>query len=130
MIDEAARAEMRRLVLGEGWKICTVARRFSVHHTVVRRAVFGTTTDKAQATTPSALEPHKTYIVERLQKYPQLTAARLMLELRDRGYHHGIAVLRRYIARVRGPRERRAYLSIEVTPGEQAQVDWGSFGWL
>ncbi len=53
-----------------------------------------------------------------------------MLELRDRGYHHGIAVLRRYIAQVRGPRERRAYLSVEVTPGEQAQVDWGSFGWL
>ncbi len=50
MIDEAARAEMRRLVLGEGWKICTVARRFSVHHTVVRRAVFGTTLDKARAT--------------------------------------------------------------------------------
>ncbi len=43
MIDEAVRAEMRRLVLGEGWKICTVARRFSVHHTVVRRAVLDKT---------------------------------------------------------------------------------------
>jgi transposase len=130
MIDEAARAEMRRLVLGEGWKICTVARRFSVHHTVVRRAVFGRPADKARATPTSALEPYKAYIVERLEKFPQLTAARLMLELRERGYPLGIAVLRRYIANVRGPRERKAYLRVEVGPGEQAQVDWGSFGWM
>ena len=130
MIDEAVRAEMRRLVLGEGWKICTVARRFSVHHTVVRRAVLDRPLDKARVAQASALEPHKAYIVERLEKFPQLTAARLMLELRDRGYVLGIAILRRYIAKVRGPRERKAYLRVEVGPGEQAQVDWGSFGWM
>jgi transposase len=130
MIDAAARAEMRRLVLGEGWKICTVARRFSVHHSVVRRAVFGGSADKARVAPTSAIEPHKAYIVERLEKFPQLTAARLMLELRERGYDLGIAILRRYIAKVRGPRERKAYLRIEVGPGEQAQVDWGSFGWM
>lgn len=130
MIDEAVRAEMRRLVLGEGWKICTVARRFSVHHTVVRRAVLDRPLEKARVAQTSALEPHKAYIVERLEKFPQLTAARLMLELRDRGYELGIAILRRYIAKVRGPRERKAYLRVEVGPGEQAQVDWGSFGWM
>ena len=130
MIDEAARAEMRRLVLGEGWKVSTVARRFSVHHSVVRRAVFGVSADKPRVIAGSALEPHKAYVVERLQKYPQLTAARLVLELRERGYTHGVAILRRYIAQVRGPRERKAYLRIEVGPGEQAQVDWGSFGWM
>jgi transposase len=130
MMDEAARAEMRRLVLGDGWKIGTVARRFSVHHSAVRRAVFGATSDKGRVGPPSALEPHKVYIVERLEKFPQLTAARLLLELRERGYDLGIAILRRYIAKVRGPRERKAYLRIEVGPGEQAQVDWGSFGWM
>jgi len=130
MIDEAVRAEMRRLVLGEGWKICTVARRFSVHHTVVRRAVLDRPLEKARVAQTSALEPHKAYIVERLEKFPQLTAARLMLELRERGYDLGIAILRRYIAKVRGPRERKAYLRVEVGPGEQAQVDWGSFGWM
>jgi transposase len=130
MISEAVRAEMRRLVLGEGWKICTVARRFSVHHSVVRRAVVDKPTGKARIGPTSAIEPHKAYIVERLEKYPQLTAARLMLELRERGYDLGIAILRRYIAEVRGPRERKAYLRVEVGPGEQAQVDWGSFGWI
>ena len=129
MIDEAMRAEMRRLVLGEGWRIGTVARRFSVHHSVVRRAI---RSDGAAArpVAASALEPHKAYIVERLGKYPELTATRLILELRDRGYQRGIAIVRRFVAQVRGPKPKKAYLRVETMPGEQAQVDWGSFGWL
>ena len=41
MITHEMRAEMRRLVIREGWKFETVARRFGVHHSVVRRAVAG-----------------------------------------------------------------------------------------
>lgn len=129
MIDEATRAEIRRLVLGEGWRIGTVARRFGVHHGVVRRAIRDELPTK-RAAAVNAIEPHKAYIVERLEKYPELTAARIILELRDRGYEHGIAVVRRFVAKVRGPRGRKAYLRVETMPGEQAQVDWGSFGWV
>ena len=39
MIRPELRAQMRRLVLAEGWKIEAVARRYGVHHSVVRRAV-------------------------------------------------------------------------------------------
>ncbi len=130
MIDEAMRAEMRRLVLGEHWRIGTVARRFGVHHSVVRRAVYGRSVEKAATPPTSVLEPFKPYLVERLEKYPELTAPRLMLELRERGYIHGIALVRRFVAKVRGPRQRKAYLRVEVEPGDQAQVDWGSFGWI
>jgi transposase-like protein len=41
MITAEMRAEMRRLVLVEGWRIQTVARRFGVHHSVVRRKLTG-----------------------------------------------------------------------------------------
>jgi hypothetical protein len=37
VIRPGLRAEIRRLVLGEGWKIETVARRFGVHHSVALR---------------------------------------------------------------------------------------------
>jgi transposase len=127
MIDEAVRAEMRRLVLGEHWCVGTVARRFGVHHSVVSRAVFDQT-DKRRLPAKSVLDPHRDYLVERIGKYPELTATRLLSELRERGYEHGIAVLRRYIIHLRGPRARKAYLRVEVEPAEQAQVDWGSFG--
>ena len=55
---------------------------------------------------------------------------RLLEELQPRGYTGGIAVVRRYVAKVRTPRARKTYLRIEFEPGEQAQVDWGSFGYL
>jgi transposase len=128
VIDEATRAEMRRLVLAENWRIGTVARRFSVHYDVVKRAV--REESKPARTVTSPLEPYKDYIVERLQKYPELTATRLLLELRDRGYTRGVAVVQRFVAKLRGSRPRKAYLRVEAVPGEQAQVDWGSFGWI
>jgi transposase len=127
MIDEATRAEMRRLVVGEHWRIGTVARRFGVHYSVVRRAVYDAGEPRPLPTV-SAVDPFKPYLVERLEKYPELTATRLHAELRERGFKHGVAVLRRYIAHLRGPRKRKAYLRVEVEPAEQAQVDWGSFG--
>jgi transposase len=130
MITPEMRAEMRRLVIREGWKFETVARRFGVHHSVVRRAVAGDTEGGAGGAppVPSVLEPFKAYIVERLTDYPSLTGTRLLLELRDRGYTHSLTIVRRYVAKVRAPRAKKAYLRVETEPGEVAQVDWGSFG--
>jgi len=126
MITPEMRAEMRRLVLVEGWKIQTVANRLGVHHSTVRRAL--EIVPKSDTAKPSALDPFKPYIVQRLTDYPELTATRLFEELQERGYAQSIFVLRRYVAKVRAPRRRKAYLRIETEPAEQAQVDWGSFG--
>jgi transposase len=129
MIPPEIRAQMRRLVLVERWPIETTARRFAVHHSVVRRALRDELpTDEKAA--ESDLDPFKPYIVERLTDHPELSAQRLLEDLRPRGYLRGIAVLRRYVARVRTPRSRKVYLRVEMDPGEQAQVDWGSFGHL
>jgi transposase len=128
MIRPEIRAEMRRLVLGEGWKIETVARRFGVHHSVVRRAISDAPPPEQKPAPPSALDPYKPYLVARLGDYPDMTAVRLMEEIRRRGYAAGIAQLRRWLIGVRAPRSKKAYLRIELEPGEQAQVDWGSFG--
>lgn len=127
MITEEMRAQMRRLVLAEHWRIETVARRFGVHHSVVRRSI-REGVPAALPQRPSRLEAFKPYIVKRLTELPDLTAARLMLELRDRGFPLSITQLRRYVAQVRTPVSRKAYLRVEFDPAEQAQVDWGSFG--
>ena len=131
MITPEIRAQLRRLVLREGWKIETAARRFGVHHSVVRRAIRDDGGEDARhKTKPSILDPYKPYIVERLTRHPQLSGKRIHQELRERGYPGSLAVVRRYVAKVRAPRERKAYLSVEPEPGEQAEVDWGSFGRL
>jgi transposase len=129
VIPPDVRAEMRRLVLREGWTVETVARRFGVHHSTVRRAVQDDAPTRPPSR-PSALDPFKPYIVSRLTEHPQLTSKRLLEELRPQGFPLSIAQLRRYVARVRAPRDRSAYLRVEVVPGEQAQVDWASFGRL
>jgi transposase len=127
MITPEMRMHMRRLVLAEKLPIETVARRFGVHHSTVRRALEDDTQSE-QPASKSIIDPFRPYIVERLTSLPELTASRLLLELRDRGFAGGIAVVRRYVAKVRLPRSRKVYLRIETDPGEQAQVDWGHFG--
>jgi transposase len=129
MITPEIRAEIRRLVLRDGWKIETVARRFGVHHSVVRRMIRDSAPlDGRRAPKGSLIDPHREFLVSRLGEHPELTSTRLFMELRDRGYTGGISVVRRYVAKVRAPRQRKAYLRVETEPGEQAQVDWGSFG--
>lgn len=129
MITPEIRAEIRRLVLRDGWKVETVARRFGVHHSVVRRMIRDSAPlDGRRAPKGSLIDPHREFLVSRLGEHPELTSTRLFMELRDRGYAGGISVVRRYIAKVRAPRQRKAYLRVETEPGEQAQVDWGSFG--
>lgn len=128
MITPDMRAEMRRLVIVEQWKIETVARRFHVHHSVVRRAIRDDAFDSLLEERPSGVDPFKAYIVERLATYPELTGVRLHAELSERGFTLGIAQLRRFVAQVRAPRSRKVYVRVEPDIGEQAQVDWGSFG--
>jgi len=128
MIRPEVRAEMRRLVLGDGWKIETVARRFHVHHSVVRRAISDDPPPEPSVVAPSGLDPFKPYLLGRLTAYPEMTGVRLFEEIRTRGYTHSVAILRRWLAGVRAPRSKKAYLRVEVEPAEQAQVDWGSFG--
>jgi transposase len=127
MIPPEVRVEIRRLVLVERWRIETVARRFGVHHSTVRRALMDDPPSERPAE-PSALDPFKPYIVSRLAALPELTSMRLLDELKARGCLLGLAQLRRYVSKVRTPRSRKAYLRFEVNPGDQAQVDWGSFG--
>jgi transposase len=129
MITPEIRAEMRRLVLRLHWRIETVARRFGVHHSTVRRALENGP-QVGEVPSGSILEPYKAFVVERITDAPELTSIRLLAELKERGYPGGVAVVRRYLAKVRHPRPRKMYLRIETEPGEQAQVDWGSFGHL
>jgi len=124
------RGEMRRLVLLHLWKIETVARRFGVHHSTVKRVLHDAEPGELPPIPRSVIDDFKPCIIQRITEAPELSAVRLLEELRQQGYKNGIAVLRRYVAQVRKPRGRKVYLRVEMEPGEQAQVDWGHFGHL
>src|SRR5207247_7840911 len=64
------------------------------------------------------------------QRYPRRRATRLYQMVRERGYPGSVVQLRRVVRRLRPVPKAEAYLRLSVLPGEQAQVDWGSFGWV
>lgn len=128
MINAEQTAEIRRLFYAEHWKVGTIEAELGLHRDTITRAIQSDRfAPKARPVRPSKLDPYKEFIRDVLDKHPRLRATRIAQMLVARGYRGGIAQLRRYVRQVR-PRRAEAYLRLQTLPGEQAQVDWGSFG--
>ena len=128
MIDAAQRAHIRRLFYAEHWRVGTIATELGVHHDAVRNAI---DTDRfvrpGTLVRPTMLDAYKGLIGKILDDYPRLRATRVFEMIRSRGYAGSVVQLRRYVHDVR-PQRTEAFLRLTTLPGEQAQVDWGSFG--
>ena len=77
----------------------------------------------------SLLDPHKKKIDALLAKYPDLSAVRILEELRKDpdGYRGQITVVRQYVRQVR-PTRQRVYQEVFYEPAQAMQVDWGCCG--
>jgi transposase len=71
---------------------------------------------------PSLLDPFKPLIRERVLK-DELTAVRVLEDLRGLGYRGGYCILKRFIRTFRPAPVTRPHLRFETEPGVQAQVD-------
>jgi transposase len=115
----------------EKWRIGTIARQLRVHHeTVVRVLSQAGLSKHGSPARRSQIEPYLPFIRATLEKFPELTASRLFVMVRERGYRGGPDYFRHLVARHRPRRPAEAYLRLRSLPGEQAQVDWGHFGHL
>ena len=122
------RGEMRLLVLLHLWKIETVARRFGVHHSTVKRVLREAEVGELPPIPKSVIDDYKPRIIQRITDAPELSAVRLLEELRQHGYKHGIAVLHRYVAQVRrqpSPLAHRAALRAPPRLGERFHLSPG-----
>ena len=128
MITPAQRAEIRRLYYGEHWKIGTIATQLGHHRETVRAAVEREGAGRPGLYRPSALDPYLPFIRDTLAQYPSLRATRIHEMVRQRGYPGSVNQLRRIVKRLRPETGRTAYRRVVTLIGEQAQVDWGSFG--
>lgn len=129
MIPEELRSRVRRLFFAEHWKIGTIAGELGVHHDAVEHALEPKRfTNRRWAATATALDAYKAFIGATLEQYPRLRATRLFEMIQDRGYAGSVSALRRYVRKVRPVSRHEAFFRLSVLPGEQAQVDWGSFG--
>jgi transposase len=76
----------------------------------------------------SKLDPFKGQIVALLESHPY-SAQQIFQRLQAEGYTGGYSILKELVGLLR-PARKPAYLTLEFAPGECAQVDWGSFGWV
>jgi transposase len=128
MITPAQHAEIRRLYYGEHWKVGTIAAQLGVHHETVRAAIADTRAVRRGICRPSRLDPYVPFLRDTLAQYPRLRATRLHEMLRVRGYAGSSTQVRRIVRLLRPQIAAPVYRRLTVLAGEEAQVDWGSFG--
>jgi len=127
-ISAAIAAEIVRLFAVEGWRIGTIARHLGVHHSVVRRVLKVAGKESEKRRRGSMLDPFRSFIEETFSRHPRLPASVLYRMVRARGYPGGEDHFRHLIAKMRPRKAAEAFLQLRTLPGEQAQVDWASFG--
>jgi len=113
----------------EKWTVGTIHAQLHVHRDAIKRVLrqaglppIGT------PLRPSRIDPYLPFIRQTLEKFPTLTASRLYVMVKERGYTGGPDHFRHLISHHRPRPAAEAYLRLVTLPGEQAQVDWGHFG--
>jgi transposase len=130
MIDYHTFHQIRQLCDVEQLSAAQIARRLNLHPQTVyqwrdrpkyqRRA--------AVVKRKSKLDPFKPTVVRLLAQHPY-SAQQLFQRLQDSGYTGGYSILKHFVRQVR-PTAEPAFLTLQFAPGQSAQVDWGSAGWL
>lgn len=126
MIDLETVARIRQLHHAEHWPVGTIAAELGLHHETVENALKEEPRGALQLR-PSRLDPYVDFVRQTLEKHPRLRATRLYWMLRERGCPLSVRQVRRKVAELR-PVPREAFLRRRTFPGEEAQVDWASFG--
>ena len=116
----------------EGASQRTIARMLRVSRGTVRRVLrkhelARSGQPSAQVRRPSLLDAYDTVIQELVGRYPNLTATRLLEELRSRGFTGGYTIVRERLGEMRPPRTREPVVRFETAPGAQAQMDYSPY---
>ena len=127
-VSAAVAAEIVRLFTVEGWRIGTIARHMGVHHSVVGRVLKAAGKEPEKRRRRSMVDDYRPFIQETFGRYPGLPASVLYRMVRARGYPGGEDHFRHLVAEMRPRKAAEAFLELRTLPGEQAQVDWASFG--
>ena len=124
-------AQILRYYHAEKWRVGTIAGQLHVHHSVVTRVLAQAGLPRiGPPARPSQIDAYLPFIRQTLETFPTLTASRLYVMVRERGYRGSPDHFRHLIACHRPRPKAEAYLRLRCLPGEQAQVDWGHFGHL
>lgn len=129
MIDKEEWLDMKSRYQN-GMSISEISRRTGHDRKTVRKYVKGDIVlpkYKTRKRKPSKLDPFKEYIQGMIKEH-DLSAVRLLEDIRKMGYDGGYTILREYARTLRKDRAINAVYRYETKPGVQAQVDWSDNG--
>ena len=130
-ISDELKAKILRYYHVEKWRVGTIARQLNIHHTTVKRVLSDTGISRSKILPErSMFDPFLPFVMETLEKFPSLTASRLYEMAKERGYPGGVDHFRHLVSFYRPRPQAEAYLRLKTLPAEQAQVDWGHFGYV
>lgn len=119
-----------KLLEKEGHSVRAISRMTGLCRQTIRKVLTGEHALKRQPRVlDSKLDPFKDYVRQRHEE-SQLSAVRLLEEIRPQGYAGSIQTLRRYVNQLKPDQKRRRKVTVrfETPPGKQAQVDWAHCG--
>src|SRR5262245_60624222 len=130
-MNEATRNEITRRWRG-GASIRQIARDLHLARNTVSRVLAEVTAQRAGAAAaaprrPSLLDAFDPLLQELLGRYPDLTATRLLEELRQRGFTGGYTIVRQRLGELRPRPPRPPVVRFETAPGAQAQMDYAVY---
>ena len=116
----------------QGLSVSAIARQLGLDRKTVRKYIARGLEPPAygprRVERPGKLAPYRDYLRERVTAFPDLSAARLTREIRDRGYQGAYTAVKRFLATARPvDRPRPFEVRFETLPGQQAQVDFARF---
>jgi transposase len=127
-ISAELEAQILRYYHVERWRPGTIAHQLQIHHGTVARVLAQAGLPRIGRPRSSQVDPYLPFILQTLEKFPTLTASRLYLMVRERGYGGGADHFRHLISCHRPRPKAEAYLRLRTLAGEQSQADWGHFG--
>ena len=121
----------------DGLAIRAIARAMGVSRNTVRRLLRGHRSardegapalpPKSPPARPSKLDEYMNAIRELLRRYPDITAQRVLEELRAKGYDGGYSIVRERIRVLRPAPVRISLPTPNHAPGTMAENDWSTY---
>ena len=114
----------------QGLSVSAIARQCDLDRKTVRRYIERGLEPPAygpRKPRPTLLDPFTAYLQERVAAYPGLSGARLLRELKERGYEGSYTAVTDFLRDVRPPPVPGYEVRFETPPGEQGQVDFAQF---
>ena len=119
---------MIRDMVENGMSISEIARQLGIDRKTVRKYVNSDRVPRPSTRKrKSKLDPVRPIIKMLIDKY-NLSAVRILEEVRRWGYDGSITILKDYCRTLRKGRSIKAVYRFETEPGRQSQVDFGHFG--